>query len=464
MKLIPSSYGAGSLCAGLVFLAGAAMAQDFQVIHSFNQAKGPTHPYAGLTLAADGNLYGTTRFGGSNDLGTIFRITTAGGLTTLVNFGDSPAIGARPWADLILGDDGCLYGTTESGGSSGAGTVFKMTTNGILTTLVSLSGNEMGGRPIGNLAKSSAGDFYGTTRDGGPYGGVAFKLATNGAFAVIVRFNDTYTNGAFPEAGLTFGPDGNLYGTASSGGDFWGNGTVFRMTTNGELTALVVFAAPSGSNPRAGLALGPDGSFYGTTHFGGIGGGTVFKVTTNSSLTYLVSFGGTNGANPTAGLLLGPDGDFYGTTCYGGSGGKGTVFKITTNGLLTTLVNFDGTNGDYPLAKLTLGADGSLYGTACNGGSGGRGVIYRLGLPPTIIGQPYIRSISQNPDRTITLSLVGTPGSTNRLWATTNCSLPIFQWELRATLVASNGVFQFRDEITNPSAKFYRLSMPVEEF
>src|SRR5262249_31188162 len=141
-----------------------------------------------------------------------------------------------------------------------------------------------------------------------------------------------YTNGRAPQATLALGNDGNLYGTTIAGGGS-DVGTVFKITTNGTLTSLVSFQGQHAA-PLAGLALGTDGNFYGTTYLGGNinatylnGNGTIFKVTPNGTLTTLVAFNYTNGANPQAELTLGNDGSFYGTTTYGGSSGYGTVFR-----------------------------------------------------------------------------------------------------------------------------------------
>ena len=162
---------------------------------------------------------------------------------------------------------------------------------------------------------------------------------------------------------LGSGRRSQLYGTTYDGGandlDNGGDGTVFKITTNGFLTTLASFNGPDGSHPAAGLVQGADGRFYGTTYDGGIndlengGDGTVFKITANGTLTSLVSFNGTNGANPAAGLTLAADGNFYGTTEYGGtydvaSGGDGTVFRITTNGLLTSLISSTAPMGPTP--------------------------------------------------------------------------------------------------------------------
>jgi uncharacterized repeat protein (TIGR03803 family) len=247
------------------------------------------------------------------------------------------------------------------------------------------------------VVQAADGSFYGTTYDGGDNDlGTVYQLTSGGALNVLYSFDGT--NGSHPEAELVFGPDNQLYGTTYDGGtndvDNGGDGTVFKITTNGLFTSLVSFAGTNGANPAAGLALGPDGLFYGTTQNGGTndvasgGDGTVFKITTTGSLTPLVSFNTTNGANPAAQLTLANDGNFYGTTENGGiydvtNGGDGTVFKITTSGTLTSLASFNGTNGANPVAALVQGTDGYLYGTTQYGGTndlatGGDGTIFRI--------------------------------------------------------------------------------------
>src|ERR1017187_7354901 len=141
----------------------------------------------------------------------------------------------------------------------------------------------------------------------------------------LFQCTPTFTNGpsgsgpANPAAALTLGPDGNFYGASLHGGGISGYSTLFKATTNGMLTMLTNFNYGNGASPYGGLALGPDGNFYGTTWQGGANGyGTVFQVTANGTLTTLASFSGSNGASPYAGLTLGPDGVFYGTTIFGG--------------------------------------------------------------------------------------------------------------------------------------------------
>jgi uncharacterized repeat protein (TIGR03803 family) len=504
-------------------------------------------PVSGLTLGNDGNFYGTTQTGGSANDGTVFQVTASGGLTSLVSFAGTN--GATPLAGLTLGNDGNFYGTTYAGGTGGglggggAGTIFQVTTNGGLTTLYMFTGGADGGGPqIGRLTLGHDGNFYGTAPfSGGGYGTV-FQVTTNGGFTLVYSFTDD-TNGAYPLGGLTLGHDGNLYGTTE--GDQGANdGTAFQVTTNGGFTLLYSFTGGTdGAGIEAGLALGHDGNFYGTAFNGGsFDAGTIFQVTTNGGFTSLYSFtrsftNGADGKSPLAGLTLGGDGNFYGTTGGGGlNNSAGTIFRVTTNGVLTTLAYFDGTNGAAPHAPLTLGRDGNFYSTTDLGGSGGGGVIYRLALPPeitcppasqvvppgnaatftaavfgtapftyqwlsnsipiagatnstltlsnaasyqviianaegsvtssvaslTLELPPVMDRITNNLDGSFTLYFKGAAFSTNQLLTTTNLQLPLSQWQVVVTNVADiNGSSQYTDTNTSTlPAKFYILSAP----
>jgi len=307
-------------------------------------------------------------------------ISSAQTIQTLYSFQNTN--GADAENPLTLGDDGNFYGMTLQGGNTnlyfgGYGTVFKITTNGALTTLASFDGNS-GMSPYAGLIQGLDGSFYGTTSHAGNGGiGNVFKVTTNGVLTTLVLFN--LTNGYGPSASLTLGKDGNFYGTTSGGGITnstypFGYGTVFKVTASGTLTPLVFFNGTNGQQPDTALTLGTDGNFYGTTTRGGSSGaGTVFKMTTNGVLTTLASFNITNGQSPNT-LTLGNDGNFYGTTKLGGITnltpyGFGSIFKITTNGTLTTLFNFnDITNGRDPYAGLTQGQDGNFYGATASGG------------------------------------------------------------------------------------------------
>jgi uncharacterized repeat protein (TIGR03803 family) len=295
---------------------------------SFDRTNNGANPGAALVQGSDDAFYGTTaNGGGTNEAGTIFKVTTNGTLTTLVSFNGTD--GSLPHAPLVQGQDGKFYGTTELGGTNQVGTAFQMLTNGTLTSLVSFDNNGYSPySPYAGLVQAADGNFYGATYLGGTNGhGAMFRLATNGTLTTLYSFTGG-GDGANPYAGLTQGADGMLYGTTFYGGTN-GYGTVFRMTTNGTLTPLVSFGGTNGANPQAALLLASDGNFYGTTKNGGAytNYGTMFKLTTNGTLTTLASFNGTNGAHPL-GLVQTLDGSFYGTTANGGTNDDGTIFRL----------------------------------------------------------------------------------------------------------------------------------------
>jgi uncharacterized repeat protein (TIGR03803 family) len=320
-----------------------AYPEVMQFLSTSSLSRPPEYPSAGLVQGSNGNFYGTTEYGGASGNGTVFQMTSAGVLTTLVSF--SGTNGSYPVAPLVQGSDGNFYGTTAYGGTNGNnGTVFQMTPAGTLTTLVSFNSTN-GSYPAAGLVQGSDGNFYGTTLAGGASGiGTVFQMTPAGLLTTLVSFNNS--DGAAPLVALVQGTNGNFYGTTSQGGNLSvnegaGYGTVFEMTPAGGLTTLVVFNGSEGGSPRAAMVQGTNGIFYGTTEYGGASGeGTAFRVTPAGALTRVVSFTGANGNRPCAGLLQGSDGNFYGTTEYGGADGLGTVFQMTTNGVLTTLVSF----------------------------------------------------------------------------------------------------------------------------
>jgi uncharacterized repeat protein (TIGR03803 family) len=204
-------------------------------------------------------------------------------------------------------------------------------------------------------------------------------MTTNGDLTTLVSVLGT--NGQLPQAELVQGKDGCFYGVTTVGGSSYVGGTVFRMTTNGDLTTLVSFNGTNGSYP-CGLVQGSDGNFYGTTSEGGEHGvGTGFKMAPDGILTTLASFNGNNGENPSGTLIQGSDGDFYGTTSQGGQG-YGSVFRMTTNGLVTTLASFDSNSGWWPKSGVVEGSDGNLYGTTEDGSLYTFwGTIFRVVMP-----------------------------------------------------------------------------------
>jgi uncharacterized repeat protein (TIGR03803 family) len=287
-------------------------------------------PYSGLLQGSDGNIYGTTANGGSSGRGTVFRITPSGTESVLYSF---PAGASDPYTGLIQGSDGNFYGTTGAGGNSDDGTVFKMTPGGTETVLhVFPKTGSDGQTPYAGLIQGSDGNLYGTTYFGGASGlGTVFKVTPSGTETILHSFSGG-SDGEHPYAGLIQGSDGNFYGTTYQGG-ISGYGTVFKLTPSGTETVVYTFAGGSsdGASPEAGLIQGGDGSLYGNTLQGGAGNfGTVFKISPIGTETILHAFAGSSdGANPSANLVQGSDGNLYGTADSGGAKGYGTFFKVT---------------------------------------------------------------------------------------------------------------------------------------
>lgn len=385
------------------FLATALNAQTLTTLFDFDGTHGAEPYLMSLVQGADGNLYGTTEFGGTHNAGTVFKITTAGALTTLYHFcAKTPCTdGLQPEAGLIFGPDKALYGTTEQGGNgdcvlySGCGTIFRLSSNGKLLSR-SFHGSD-GDLPAAALVVGSDGNFYGTTVGGGTDltcasgCGTIFRISPTGSLTTLHNFSYP-TDGAEPFAALIEGSDGNFYGTTSGGGpNSFAEGTVFKMTPSGTLTTLYVFDSAHGGDPFGSLVQGSDGNLYGTTYAGGIHDcfnpcGTVFQITPQGSLTILHKFVLTDGGGPSGALILASDGNFYGTTSIGGDVscnapyGCGTIFRISPSGSLVTLHSFGGTDGAYPTGGLIQATDGNFYGTTFQGGANGKGTVFKLSL------------------------------------------------------------------------------------
>jgi uncharacterized repeat protein (TIGR03803 family) len=329
-----------------VSTAIASFAQSFNTILDFDGTNG-SNSISGMALGRDGDLYGTTQQGGSHSAGTVYKISTKGNIVTLHNFCSvtSCTDGASPSSSLILATDGNFYGTTFGDGNTstcgapGCGTVFKITPAGKLTTLHN--------------------------------------------FCSLSSCQD----GANPYAGLVEGSDGNFYGTTSALGT-GSQGTVFKITSGGQLTTLYTFEGMDGAAPFGQLIQATDGNFYGTTSSGGSAGdGTIFRMTPTGSLTTLHSFSGKDGSTPYAGLFQSlqgiihkPLGDFWGTTSSGGVNGEGTLFTISFSGKLDTLYNFcqakDCTDGASPYAGVVMDNTGAVWGVTSGGGSANLGMLF----------------------------------------------------------------------------------------
>jgi uncharacterized repeat protein (TIGR03803 family) len=430
-------------------------------LHSFEVFTNGANPTSGLVQGNDGYFYGTTVQGDANGGGSVFKITTNGVLTSLYSFTGGND-GANPFNGLVQGSDGNFYGTTRFGGTNDAGTAFKISASGSLTSLYSFIGGNDDANPSA-LVQGSDGNFYGTAGVFDPYNGIfgnglVFKISTNGAFTSLHSFTGT-NDGATPRAGLARGSDGSFYGTTEYGGTYGsgraGYGTVFKIGTNGALTSLYSFTSGSdGANPVAELVQGNDGNFYGTTLGGGTNGaGTLFKINTNGSLASLYSFtGGNDGASPSAALVQGSDDNFYGTTADGGTNGAGTVFKISANGALTTLYSFTGGNDGRGASGLFQGSDGSFYGTTEYGGQGGAGTVFRLSV---VRAAPAFQAVTLSNS---TLNLTWSTEVTQTYQLQYSSDLSSSNWLNLGSAVSADGAsLGATNSITSVPRRFYRL-------
>ncbi len=313
------------------------------VVHEFCQdpCTDGGAPYSGLTLSPSGNFYGTTSQDLVNHGGTVYEMTPLGTVTTLHSFNGSNGEGT-PYGPVIQAY-GAFYGATGLGGSAGDGTIYKVVPSGTLTALHTFSGSD--GEEIGlageGLLQAPNGDFYGVT----PYGtqnsnvcGTIFKMSPTGALTTLFGFNSNSLQGCGPFGVLAAGPNGDLYGTTVGGGAP-NDGVIYKIAPDGSFTLLYTFCSQSfctdGSLPNAGMILGTDGNFYGTTIYGGANNqGTIFQMTPAGVYKTLYSFcsqgGCADGASSYSALIQAPDGNFYGTTSDGAGGQNGgTVFKLS---------------------------------------------------------------------------------------------------------------------------------------
>jgi len=353
---------------------------SFSILHSFGKNDG-AYPSAGLLEGVDGFLYGTASYGGPNEFhGTVFKVAADGSSFSVLH-GFAGTDGSAPTADLIQLADGGLYGTTFTGGSSEAGTVFRISTDGSSFSVLHHFDFSDGFSPSSRLALGPDGALYGTTR-----GGTLFRLQPDGSsFAVLHQFDGR--NGRLPNAGLTLGLDGVFYGTTLEGGGS-GVGTVFKISADGSsFEVLHSFDSVRGAYPNGELVWGSDGAFYGTTQYGGSGGvGTLFRISADgSSFEILHAFDEAGGpSQPLAGLYQGTDGAFYGATPYGGRSGVGAAFRWAADVSSLEVVHSFDNDGLYIAGGLVQGPDRALYGTTARGGatsdgsSGGWGAVFKL--------------------------------------------------------------------------------------
>ena len=336
-------------------------------------------------------LFGASGFAIAVALAAASDCAVAKGYTVVHTFGGSD--GSNPFGALITDGHHNFYGTTNQGGTANLGTVFKIAADGTQSVLHSFTGGSDGSGPRGSLVRDKQGNLYGTTWGGGSgAGGTIFKIATDGTESVLYAFTGG-SDGSLPEASLALDKSGNLYGTASSGGND-GGGTIFELSAGGTFSVLYTFTFGSdGGIPFSSLLRDSAGNLYGTTTFGGDntcgsdGCGVVFRFGSDGTYKVLHTFENTDGASPEAGLAADKAGNLYGTTLLGGDNCFGTtcgvVFELPPDGSsYSVLYTFTGgSDGGEPSSVPVVDVKGNVYGTARIGGSGcsvGCGTVFKV--------------------------------------------------------------------------------------
>jgi uncharacterized repeat protein (TIGR03803 family) len=439
---------------------------NYAVTYTFNNnGIDGKNPETALVQGPDGTLYGTTYFGGTNNEGSVFSLSPAGtGYTQLHSFLTNGIDGQVPTA-LLRGTDGMLYGTTPIGGTNNVGTVFRLNSNGsgysLLHTFVT---NGIDGRNAVGLLQGNDANLYGIAKSGGTNNvGLVFKMNTSGgAYTLLHVFITNGVDGQHVLA-LAQGSDNLLYGATSSGGSN-NFGTVFKMNTNGGAYAVLHAFLNNGVDGQLPEVVfqGRDGMLYGVCQYGGSNNvGTVFKLDASGgthTLLHTFSSTGYDGKYPT-GLMQANDGNLYGTTTQGGIYNIGTIFKLNSDGSGYAVAhNFDTTvylnlsanqiDGLSPRASLWQGLDGALYGTTTAGGTNNAGIIFRLALNNGNFG-----SFAFGADKTFQLAVTGA-ALNYRIDASTN----LLNWLTVAYVTNSAGSYHYVDPIAaNFTRRFYRV-------
>jgi uncharacterized repeat protein (TIGR03803 family) len=379
LSAVDAAPGAIAVLLLALVTAHLMQAQTFITLYNFTGSTDGAYPYAGVVQDEMGSLYGVAANGGDLDCtflgepgcGVVFKLDTTGKETVLYSF--SGKDGAYPYGTLVRDKEGNLYGTTEYGGDLrcdkyqglGCGVAFKLDTTGKETVLHVFKGGPRDGcNPWQSLIMDKAGNLYGTTPGcGASNAGTVFKLSNKGKETLLHNF--AWSDGATP-SGMLRDAWGNFYGLTEQGGTS-GGGVLYKLTKEGKLTVLHNFAAGTadGCNPGA-LTRDKLGNFYGTTNqCGSAYEGTAWKVSKKGTETILHNFAGgsSDGCFPQGGVVLGSKGNLSGSTYQCGASNYGTLWELSKSGSLTVLYNFSVTDGANPSGSLLRDAKGRLYGT-----------------------------------------------------------------------------------------------------
>lgn len=405
------------ICAA-VFILFATIASPVahaqaKTVFDFSSSNEGANPQGGLIFDHAGNIYGTARAGGINDLGVVFELVPQSGGTwsqqILHDFtGGSDGYGPVG-SSLTLSSSGTLYGTAPFGGSKNEGVAYSLANSSgtwqeqVIHTFGKTTGD--GSSPWGTLAMDAKGNLYGVTSSGGAFkSGTVFELTSSksGSWTekILYSFDNNGKDGTFPVCSLIFDATGNLYGTTETGGLNKG-GTVFELSpqSNGTWKEQILYnfhlrgtgVRGDASQPEAGVVMDASGNLYGTTASGGANdSGAVYRLSPQSgggwkeTVLYSVNTSVDGVFGPTTGLAFDSAGNLYGTFEEGGTNFAGEVYllKKQSNGTWTksTLYSFSdaGSDPSFPESSLTLGPDGNFYGTTSGGGSIASGTAYSV--------------------------------------------------------------------------------------
>jgi len=363
----------------------------------------------GLVLASDGNYYGTTSSGGANNLGTIFRVTPGGDLKTIHSFVGG-AEGCTPTGGLSLNASGALVGYASGCGASGAGTVYRSSLNGTVVVLHTMSagtdgynGTSCSGRAP--ILRASDNYFVGSTCYGGPFGyGTVWQMAPNGRFDLLHGFNEIWADGLYG-VDIALAADETIVGVTVQGG-IGNTGTIYKIAPDGTYSTLYSFTAQThdGNQPQ-GIAVGPDGGFYGVTYYGGnFNQGVVFQFLNGKYKVLHSVYNGIvpEGGNPFSKPVIDGNGVIWGNTYN-----SGALFRVTKAGVYSTMYVFGTGDGANPDGTLVLDG-GNLYASTRTGGAHNLGSIARFDIganPPTatITASPS----RPNPGQAVTIKWKG---------------------------------------------------------
>lgn len=383
----------------LKICAGAPL--SYEVIDRFHEEF--FYSSASLVLGSDGRFWGTGS-GGTFASGAIYKVDDAGKLETVAEFTgrSGPRRGKNPQATLLLASDGNFYGMTLSGGLHDAGTIYRLTPAGVLTTLVDFTGNTGAAQGFGNtgpLAEGTDGNLYGTcTLTVGEGNGGVFRMTPGGSYALLAMFTGASgalpgsqpstgrNTGSSPSGGLVKGNDGHLYGTTNSGGSA-GHGTFFRVSAEGTITVLHHFEGRTGRTPLVG---GDNGNFYGSAD------NSIYRITPAGDFTELVPYQYLSGGHsvqvelpskPIGALVSDGQGGLIGTAGRTTSV-EASIFTFS-GGVLSILDYYPKISGKVysPRSGLFRTPSGKVIGVAT---ALDRGILIELQKTPTTKIAPFV--------------------------------------------------------------------------